>query len=359
MTESHSQGREPIERKSVRVISNLRRLDGIETDQYRAVHTFIEDGPILWRGMCLFFKAFRHDAVVVSSETRLLLVLCILQWLFPIQRCKVIGVDYILPEPHSLMQTLVARLKGIFLRKVDAFILHFVDTSGYERHYGIPRARCIFVPFKVNYIDSMLPNDQLSSEGEYVFTAGRSFRDIPTFLSAMRQVGYPGLLLYEDTNLMKEGGTDFDLRQVSANLTIEKNVGEKSWVEYIAQAKIVVIPLLPRSGYAPGLSLYLMAMAMKKCVIITEGLSTRGILTDQAIIVPPQDPMALAEAIRHAWQDAELRERVAAAGQRYASGLAGEARLLRDTLNISGRLVEGKEAGLKQAFQDSSVTKLL
>ena len=145
-------------------------------------------------------------------------------------------------------------------------------------------------------------------------------RDIPTFLSAMKQVGYPGFLLYEDSGLMKEAGTEFDLRDVPSNLKIEKNVGEKSWLEYIARAKIVVIPLLPRSGYAPGLSLYLMAMAMKKCVIITEGLSTRGILTNQAILVPPEDPMVLAEAIDRVWNDAELRERVAAAGQRYASG---------------------------------------
>ncbi|MEO7860651.1 MAG: glycosyltransferase [Nitrospirales bacterium] len=349
MADSHSHDRASIGRKTIRTISNLRRLDGVTTNQYQAVNTFIGNGPTVWNGVRLFFKAFRHDAVVMSSQTRLLLVFCVLQWLCPLQRCKVIGVDYILPEPRGLKQKLVAHLKGMFLKKVDAFILHFVDTSGYERHYGIPRARCVFVPFKVNYVDAVLPVGQLSSEGEYIFTAGRSFRDIPTFLSAMRQVGHPGLLLYEDTGLMKEAGTDLDLRHVPANLKIEKNAGEKSWIEYIARAKIVVVPLLPRSGYAPGLSLYLMAMAMKKCVIISEGLSTRGLLTDQAIIVPPEDPMALAEAISRVWGDAELRERVAAAGQRYASGLGGEDRLLSDTLNICGRLVEGKEPEGEQA----------
>lgn len=348
MADIHSQSRAPIGRKTIRIISNLARLEGVTTNQYQAINTFIGNGPTLWNGVRLFFKAFRHDAVVVCSQTRLLLVFCALQWVFPIQRCKVIGVDYILPEPRGLKQKLVARLKGMFLKKADVFILHFVDTSGYERDYGIPRARCVFVPFKVNYVDSMLPVDQLSSEGEYIFTTGRTFRDMPTFFSAMQQVGYPGLLLYEDTGLMKEAGTDLDLRHVPANLKIEKNVGEKSWLEYIARAKIVVVPLLPRSGYAPGLSLYLMAMAMKKCVIITEGLSTRGILTNQAILVPPEDPTALAEAIRRVWNDAEFREGVAAAGQRYASGLAGEARLLGDILGICGRLVEGKEADVEQ-----------
>ena len=348
MPDIRNHSKAPIERKTIRVISNLARLDGVTTNQYQAANTFIGNGPTLWNGVRLFIKAFRYDAVVVSSQTRLLLVFCVLQWLLPIQRCKVIGVDYILPEPRGLKQKLVARLKGMFLRKVDVFILHFVDTSGYERHYGIPHARCVFVPFKVNYLDSVLPADQLSSEGEYVFTAGRTFRDIPTFLSAMRQTGYPGLLLYEDSSLMKEAGTDLNLQHVPANLNIEKNVGEKSWLEYIARSKIVVVPLLPRSGYAPGLSLYLMAMAMKKCVIITEGLSTRGILTNQAILVPPEDPTALAEAINRVWNDGELRERVAAAGQRYASGLAGEARLLGDILNICGRLVEGKEVEIEQ-----------
>ena len=331
-------------RKTIRIISNFPRLNGVETDRYQAENTFIGDGPTLWSGVGLFLRAFHHDAVVMCSQTRPLLMFCILRWLLPIQRCKVIAVDYILPEPRRLRQKLVARLKGVFLRKVDVFILHFVDTSGYERHYGIPRARCVFVPFKVNYIDSIVPADQLSSEGEYVFTTGRTFRDIPTFLSAMRQVGYPGLLLHEDSSVMKEAGTELDLGHVPSNLKIEKNVGEKSWIEYIARAKIVVVPLLSITGYAPGLSLYLMAMAMKKCVIITEGLSTRGILTNQAIIVPPENPRALAEAIRLVWNDAELRERIAAAGQHYASGLGGEARLLGDTLNICGKLVEGKAA---------------
>lgn len=348
MADIQSHSRAPIGRKTIRIISNLARLDGVETDQYQSVSTFIGNGSTLWNGVRLFFKAFRHDAVVVCSQTRLLLVFCVLRWLFPIQRCKVIAVDYILPEPRGLKQNLVARLKGMLLRKVDMFILHFPDTSGYERYYGIPSARREFVPFKVNCSDSIPPADQLCSEGEYIFTAGRSFRDIPTFLRAMKQVGYPGFLLYEDTGLMKGAGTEFDFRDVPSNLKIEKNVGEKSWLEYIARAKIVVIPLLPGCGYAPGLSLYLMAMAMKKCVIITEGLSTRGMLTNQAIIVPPEDPMALAEAIRRVWNDAELRERVAAAGQRYASGLGGEARLLGDILNICGRLVEGKEAGVEQ-----------
>jgi glycosyltransferase involved in cell wall biosynthesis len=111
--------------------------------------------------------------------------------------------------------------------------------------------------------------------------------------------------------LLKRSATDVDLSNLPANLTAEKNEGEQSWVDYIRRAKIVVVPLLPSTMYAPGLSLYLMAMAMKKCVIVTEGLATRGMLKDEAVIVAPKDPEALAAAIVRVWNDDELRHATA------------------------------------------------
>ncbi|MCI0628017.1 MAG: glycosyltransferase family 1 protein, partial [Acidobacteria bacterium] len=91
-------------------------------------------------------------------------------------------------------------------------------------------------------------------------------------------------------------------------------------------------------------SVYLLAMGLRKCVIITEGPATRGLLTDEAIIVPQSDPAALADAIRRAWDDDDLRERTANAGRRYAERLQGEARLLADIVNTCGDLVFRKNA---------------
>jgi hypothetical protein len=44
--------------------------------------------------------------------------------------------------------------------------------------------------------------------------------------------------------------------------------------------------------------------------------------------VTPEDPDALRSAIQEAWENQKLRERVAAAGQRYALSLGGEKELL-------------------------------
>lgn len=322
----------------IRMISNLRRLDGVKSERYEATSQFAGEKETFWDGVCLFFRARGKDVLVLTGGTWRVVGFCLMKVLWPFSACKLVAVDFILSRPQDWKQSIVAWLKGLVLRKVDRFILHFKDTSEYERIYGIPASKCIFVPFKVNYWEKMSLECQSSGAEEYVFTAGRSYRDFPTFIEAMRRVDCPGLLLYEESALLKRSATDVDLSNLPTNLTAEKNEGEQSWVEYIRRAKIVVVPLLPSTMYAPGLSLYLMAMAMGKCVIVTEGLATRGMLKDEAVIVAPKDSEALAVAITQVWTDDALRRKTAESGRRYAERCGGESRLLSDVVRICGDL---------------------
>lgn len=330
--------------KHIQMISNLRRLDGVRTEKFEASSHYAGDQETFWDGLRLFFCSRGKDVLVLTGGTWRLVGFCLMKSLMPFTSCKVVAVDFILSRPQGWKQTGVARLKGILLRKVDRFILHFKDTSEYERIYGIPPSKCVFVPFKVNYWEKMSHEDRSSKAEEYVFTAGRSYRDFPTFIEAMRRVDYPGLLLYEEAALLKRSATDVDLSNLPANLAAAKNEGEQSWVGYIRRAKIVVVPLLPSTMYAPGLSLYLMAMAMNKCVIVTEGLATRGMLADEAIIVTPKDPGAMADAISRVWNDDALRHKTAAAGRRYAERCGGESRLLQDIVRVSAELCLSSQA---------------
>jgi len=79
-------------------------------------------------------------------------------------------------------------------------------------------------------------------------------------------------------------------------------------------------------------------MAMKKCVIVTEGLATRGMLKDEAVIVAPKDPEALAVAVTRVWTDDVLRRKTAESGRRYAERCGGESRLLSDVVRVCGDL---------------------
>ena len=50
-------------------------------------------------------------------------------------------------------------------------------------------------------------------------------------------------------------------------------------------------------------------------------------LTDQAVMVPPEDSQALREAIVRVWEDQELRARLVESGRTYALSLDGEPEL--------------------------------
>lgn len=325
-------------RTRIRMISNFRRLDGVKTEKYEASSVYAGEKETFWDGVCLYFRARSKDVLVLTGGTWRVVGFCLAKSLWPFSTCKLVAVDFILSRPQSWKQSVIAWVKRLLLRKTDRFILHFKDTSEYEKIYGIPRSKCMFVPFKVNYWEKMVLEDQELCTEEYVFTAGRSYRDFPTFIEAMRRVDYPGLLLHEETSMLKRSATDVDLSNLPNNLTAAINEGEQSWVEYIRRAKIVVVPLLPSTMYAPGLSLYLMAMAMKKCVIVTEGLATKGMLKDEAVIVAPKDPEALAVAIRQVWTDDALRRKTAESGRRYAERCGGESRLLSDIVRVCGEL---------------------
>ena len=134
-------------------------------------------------------------------------------------------------------------------------------------------------------------------------------------------------------------GTPVDLAGLPPNVRPERHDGNNdTWIDYIRRAKIVVIPTFARSIYAPGLSLYLLAMGLRRCVIISEGPQTRGLLDKEAVIVPPEDSEALARAIRKVWEDSAYRKEVADAGRKYAELCAGEERMLTDIANACGDL---------------------
>jgi glycosyltransferase involved in cell wall biosynthesis len=61
--------------------------------------------------------------------------------------------------------------------------------------------------------------------------------------------------------------------------------------------------------------------------VISAGPGVSDLLRDEAVIVPAEDPVALAEAVRRLWEDDSLRARVAETGRRYALELGGEPEL--------------------------------
>ncbi len=328
-------------RQTLRVLSGLPRLDGVATDRYAVKADYIREDDTFINGMKLFSRAKGYDIVLMNSSTRGLLGLCLMRWLRPFHRWRLVSLDIHLNEPIGWKQQVGTVLKRFLLRKVDLHILFFNDLTGYERWFGITSAKSRFVPFKVNSWEIISHDEAANGEGEYVFCGGRSLRDLETFKQAMAKVSVPGLLLYQqDPSFMALHGTPVDLTGLPPNVRPERHDGNNdTWIDYIRRAKIVVIPTFANSIYAPGLSLYLLAMGLRRCVIISEGPQTRGLLDKEAMIVPPEDPEALARAIHTVWEDSVCRKQIASTGRKYAELCAGEGRMLSDIATACGDVV--------------------
>jgi glycosyltransferase involved in cell wall biosynthesis len=170
-----------------------------------------------------------------------------------------------------------------------------------------------------------------------VLCAGRTLRDIDTFVEAMRRAGCPGVLLQQRRELLAAHGTSAWSGELPPNLKLIVDDGDRldDFLDSIARARLVVIPRFKGDIAPTGISTYLVAMALGKCVIISEGPGAGDVLDGEASIVPPESPEQLAERISLLWDDDEQRASVAARGHRYAMSLGGEKRLLSDILRAS------------------------
>jgi glycosyltransferase involved in cell wall biosynthesis len=168
------------------------------------------------------------------------------------------------------------------------------------------------------------------AEGAYVFTGGRSRRDYETFCRALAGLPYRGRILTPEAAENAEHGTQLAGIEPPPNVEIVHDDGSNaSWLEHLAGARLVVFCIGPETMSPSGVSAYLQAQALGKCVIVSECPSTRGILEheNQAILVPMRDPDRLRDAIRRAWEGDAYRRAVAERGRQYALGLGGEAEL--------------------------------
>jgi len=249
-------------------------------------------------------------------------------FLVPFNRCRITTLDFFAGDVRPWFKPL-ARWS---LRRVARFLVYFRDASSTARTHGLSPARFHYIPFKINgyeLIRAVAPRD----EG-YIFSGGRSRRDFALFFAAVGDLGYPVKLLTGNESDLVPHGSSLRNLTVPSNVEIFRNDSNmECFVRLLSGARLVVIPLLRGSGTQAGIGVCLQAMAARKCLIVSSGLGISDVISDsQAIVVPAGDFSALRDTIRLAWEDADLRERHAAAAADYALPLGGEDELRRSIL---------------------------
>jgi glycosyltransferase involved in cell wall biosynthesis len=286
--------------------------------------------PALLRGL----RATRTvDGIFISNPRMPEFIFVFLAKLLRGRSIRIVFFDLILRIPASLLERLTAPLKRMLLRSVDLFLFIHKDTSGYEREFGIDRARCRYIPFKANNYDlaaSLKPED-----GGYVLSLGASHRDYKVLIEAARGLEIPVKILLPRKSIALHHA-DIDAANLPQNVEhIDVAVDRLGWSTYIARSRFVVVPLLPDVIQPAGISVYLEAMVLGKPVVISHGSSTAGILTDElAVLVPAGDAAQLKAAMIRLWDDAALRKRLGDKSREYALSLEDHARLIRDIRGV-------------------------
>jgi glycosyltransferase involved in cell wall biosynthesis len=240
-----------------------------------------------------------------------------------------VSVDLVLRRPNNLRSNLALIGRRLLLQRFDHYIHYFRDLRAYSSVYGINPEKSSYVQFKPNLMFDDAPS--ADGNGDYVLCFGQSMRDFDTFLSAMEKLDYPAAIPEPDFALLRKHGSKFTrpLNKLPSNVRVlpdDKLEGTQK--KMICGARLVVLPILKTSMVASGIGTSLNSMLAGKCVIGTEGPGMSDIFENEMLFAPPENPEKLVHLIRLAWEDGELRQRTAAAGQRLAKSLGGEKELV-------------------------------
>lgn len=240
----------------------------------------------------------------------------------------------VLRLPEGVLSRGGLRLKRFLFGRVDLFVHYFRDLTWYGKYFHIASDRSVFIPFKANIFErhSAAPDPS----GEYILCLGRSLRDYDTFFEAVKDLPYPAAITQPDFEGLRNHGARFTLplSDLPKRVRVLDDDGSlDSEIAAIKGARVVVIAILAKRICASGIGIYLSSMLLGKCIVMTEGPGASDILSDQAILVPPEDADALRNAIRAAWEDEGRRQLLSKSAYEYAHSLGGEKQLIQRVLD--------------------------
>lgn len=279
-------------------------------------------------------KRYNIEALLIANPSTKMLILLALLKFFLVAPYPIFVFDLILKYPFSLKDRVIAKLKGVCVRRLNYIIAIHRDTSGYELHYGIRKNQFIYVPFKANNFDF---RDTITTKnGDYIVALGASQRDYKTLIESAANLDQKVVIVCSDENAKKHNADVGVDAQYPPNVTrIRETVDSSTWYSYLAGSKFVVIPILETAIQPAGISVYLEAMILGKAVVVSEGASSNSILEHEknALLVPPGNAQKLAQALDRLASDSRLRESLAEAGYAYAFSLGNDADLRKNILS--------------------------
>jgi glycosyltransferase involved in cell wall biosynthesis len=316
--------------QNLRVMTNMANLAALDpvTTGIEFV-TWPRQALGFWGRLKAVMRALRCDYIYFDGLHIDALLLLTVKRLLPFNRTRVVVMNLLTTAPQTPADRRRFAIIAWCLRGAWRIVQYHKDTRELQHYLGVPAERFVFIPFKVNQLE--LAMSMPVTDGGYLFCGGKTRRDFDTFIEAVSGLPYPvKIVTTANEDIAQHGSYLAEQRQFPPNVEVVRLDGSaRPFIELVAACRAVVMPIKP-DICGVGIGVYLLGMALRKCVIVAAGPSTTADLEGGlAVIVPPQKPAELRAAIERVWNDADYRERIAARGHEYAMQCAGEERLLR------------------------------
>lgn len=189
-------------------------------------------------------------------------------------------------------------------------VLSNYEVDSFPRTWGPLSGQVRFVPWPYTLSEAEVRLNP--TDTGRVFAGGNSLRDYGPLLEAAHSIPAP---VDVATNTL----TEAQLTALADNVQAA-SVPRHVFDAMMLGASVVVVPLQARADRSSGQTTYVNAMARGKAIVITDTPGVRDYIEDghTGRIVPPDDPGALAAAVRELLDDPEERARIGARAREYA-----------------------------------------
>jgi glycosyltransferase involved in cell wall biosynthesis len=216
-------------------------------------------------------------------------------------------------SPHvAILYAMSPPKKAILLKRVHGYIDRIITWSSVQRDaavqsLGVPASKIDLIP---HFVDEQVWRP-MAGPGDMICAVGLEMRDYPTLIEAMRGLDQR---CHIATRRIRFRNTP------SPSLPPNVTVGWKSFVDLRAlyqRSRFVVIPLMPTDTDS-GVTAILEAMAMGKAVICSRVRGQVDVIEEgkTGMLVRPQDPSELREAIQYLWERPDIADSMGREGRK-------------------------------------------
>jgi glycosyltransferase involved in cell wall biosynthesis len=178
---------------------------------------------------------------------------------------------------------------------------------------GLDAARVVTMPIPVD-TEFFKPRGEDDGDARNVLTVGKDLaRDYGTFLEAVRPLAVDATIVAHPRNVASS--------ELSPNVTLRSGLSFPELRLLYARAACVVLPQRSEDyvfgSEGGGLTALLEAMAMGRPIVASDRAILHDYVTDgvEALLVPPEDPVALRAAIERVLGDPELSRSLGSASR--------------------------------------------